>query len=67
MLLIRNLEGENVNTVLEHFKDNGTPKVLNKLYHPKQAHKNVNAKFGRNKESKLDKLIEQLLNKNQGE
>ena len=33
----------------------------------KQAHKNVNAKFGRNKESKLEKLIEQLLNKTQGE
>ena len=38
MLLIRNQEGDHIQTLIEHFDKRGTPEVLNKLYHPKQAH-----------------------------
>lgn len=38
MLLIRNQEGAHIQTLIEHFDKRGTPEMLNKLYHPKQAH-----------------------------
>ncbi|MBL6604560.1 MAG: tetratricopeptide repeat protein [Alphaproteobacteria bacterium] len=38
MLLIRNQEGAHIQTLMEHLDKRGTPEVLNKLYHPKQAH-----------------------------
>ena len=66
MLLIRNLQGENVNTVLKHYKNNGTPEVLNKLYHPKQAYRKSESKIKRGKKEKLEKLLKSILKISQG-
>ena len=38
MMLLANLKGGNVSAVLRHYKDKGTPEVLNRLYHPKYAY-----------------------------